>query len=119
MKSRIVEVRAIPLERNLTTVFSGGTYRIRSRYTLVTQVRLEDGTVGEIFGGDEERYQKDVCGLINGVFQDILVGEDVFATERLWDKMFTCKALGLENRGIHTLDLMNKAILMQAIAAVD
>jgi D-arabinonate dehydratase len=33
--------------------------------------------------------------------------------------MFTCKQLGLENRGIHVLDLNNKAILMQAIAAVD
>ncbi|MBS1850466.1 MAG: mandelate racemase/muconate lactonizing enzyme family protein [Acidobacteria bacterium] len=119
MNSKIVEVRAIPIERKLDKVFRGGTYAIQSRYTLVTEVRLANGVVGQVFGGDEERYQKDVCGLINGRFQELLLGEDAMNVERLWHRMFGDKKLGQMNRGIHVLDLANRAILMQAIAGVD
>src|SRR5690348_11088923 len=119
MNSRIVAVTAIPLERNLNRTFAGGTYQIRSRYTLVTRIRLEDGTEGEVFGGDEEKHQKAVCGLINGPFQHLLLGVGGFAVGRLWEKMVTSRELGLENRGIHVLHLINKAILRQAIAGVD
>lgn len=119
MRTRIRDICAIPLERTLDKVFQGGTYAITSRYTLVTEVHLDNGVVGQIFGGDEERYQKEIASLVNGPFRSLLIGKDVFAVEQHWDEMFHCKSLGLANRGIHTLDLLNKAILMQAIAAVD
>jgi L-alanine-DL-glutamate epimerase-like enolase superfamily enzyme len=119
MNSKIVEVTAIPIERKLDKTFRGGTYLIQSRYTLVTEVRLANGIVGQVFGGDEERYQKDVCGLINGRFQELLIGEDALNLERLWSRMFHDKELGQANRGIHVLDMANRAILMQAIAGVD
>ncbi|MBI3668058.1 MAG: mandelate racemase/muconate lactonizing enzyme family protein [Acidobacteria bacterium] len=119
MKTQIVEVSAIPLEKSLQKTFQGGTYRITSRYTLVTQVRLANGVVGQTFGGDEEKYQKEIAALINGHFGEKLRGQDVFDVERHWQAMFECKCLDQANRGIHTLDLANKAILMQAIAAVD
>src|SRR6202012_3872636 len=48
-----------------------------------------------------------------------LIGQDVFDVERCWDAMFRCRPASLVNRGIHTLDLANKSIIMQAIAAVD
>src|SRR5262249_48131589 len=57
--------------------------------------------------------------IINGPFRDLLIGQDVFEVERHWEAMFRCQALDLANRGIHTLDLANKSIQMQAIAAVD
>jgi L-alanine-DL-glutamate epimerase-like enolase superfamily enzyme len=117
--SRIREIRAIPLERRLDRVYQGGTYVIDSRYTLIMEVELENGVLGHTFGGDEERYQKDIAQCINGPFRDLLIGLDVFAVESHWDAMFHCESLGLANRGIHTLDLANKAIVMQAIAAVD
>jgi L-alanine-DL-glutamate epimerase-like enolase superfamily enzyme len=119
MNSNIVEVTAIPLERKLDKTFLGSTYRIQTRYTLVTEVRLANGVIGQIFGGDEELYQKDVCALINGRFQELLLGEDALNVERLSHKMFSDKGLGQANRGIHVLDLANHAVLMQAIAAVD
>jgi L-alanine-DL-glutamate epimerase-like enolase superfamily enzyme len=119
MNSRIVEVRAIPIERKLDKVFCGSTYVIQSRCTLVTEVLLANGVVGQVFGGDEDRYQKDVCGLINGRFQELLIGEDAMNVERLWHRMFSDKELGQTNRGIHVLDMANRAILMQAIAGVD
>jgi L-alanine-DL-glutamate epimerase-like enolase superfamily enzyme len=117
--STIRDIRAIPLERRLDRVYHGGTYRIDSRYTLIVEVELSNGVVGQTFGGDEERYQKDIAQCINGSFRDLLIGNDVFAMEHNWDQMFHCDSLGLVNRGIHTLDLANKCIIMQAIAAVD
>lgn len=117
--TRIIDVHAIPLERNLDQAFQGATYTISARYTLVTEVRLANGTVGQTYGGDEEKHQKEIAHVINGPFRDLLLGQDVFDVERNWKAMFQCPSLGLANRGIHTLDLANKAILMQALAAVD
>jgi D-arabinonate dehydratase len=82
-------------------------------------VRLADGTVGQTYGGDEEKYQKEIARVINGPFRDLLLGQNVFDVERNWEGMFHSPSLELDNRGIHTLDLGNKAILMQAMAAVD
>jgi L-alanine-DL-glutamate epimerase-like enolase superfamily enzyme len=117
--STIRDIRAIPLERKLDRVFHGSTYDIDSRYTLIVEVELSNGVMGQTFGGDEERYQKEVATCINGSYRNLLVGKDVFAVEHHWDAMFHCASLGLANRGIHTLDLANKSIIMQAIAAVD
>ena len=119
VSSKISDVTAIPLERKLESVFHGGTYTINSRYTLVTEVRLEDGTLGQTFGGDEERYQKDIAAAINGPLRQLLIGQDVFDIERHWDAMFRSTSLDLAYRGIHTLDLANHSVLMQAISAVD
>jgi L-alanine-DL-glutamate epimerase-like enolase superfamily enzyme len=116
---RIKDVQAIPLEKNLERIFQGGTYEITSRYTLVTEVLLENGLSGRTFGGDEVRYQKDIAALINGPFRDMLVGQQLPDMERHWNAMFECTALDALNRSIHTLDLANRSVLMQAIAAVD
>lgn len=116
---RILEVVAIPLERDLSRTFKGGTYQITNRYTVVTEVHLANGIVGQTFGGDEWRCQKEIVDLVNGPFRDLLVGRDAFEIEKHWDAMFRSPALDSMNRSIHTLDLANKGILMQAIAAVD
>lgn len=86
-------------------------YTITSRCTLVTEIHLDNGTLGQTFGGDEEKYQKEVAGIINGPFRDLLLRKDPLDTERLWELMFQCRPRELVNRGIHTLDLANKAIL--------
>lgn len=116
---RIVDVRAIPLERKLERVYQGGTYEITSRYTLVTEVVLENGVIGCMFGGDETHYQKAITTLINGEFRSMLVGQQLPNLERMWTMMFECTALQSRNRSIHTLDLANQCIKLQAIAAVD
>ena len=116
---RIADVRAIPLERKLERVFQGGTYEITSRYTLVTEIQLENGITGCMFGGDETHYQKAITALINGEFRSMLVGQELPNVERMWSAMFECTSLESRNRSIHTLDLANHSIKMQAIAAVD
>ncbi len=115
---KITQVEVIPLVRKLETQFEGGTYRIVNRYTLVTRVHTDDGLVGEVFGGDEDMTQAEIVDLIRTHFTPMLVGEDPRNVERLWNKMFFSN-IDLGNRGLHQLDMRNRGILMQAIAAVD
>jgi L-alanine-DL-glutamate epimerase-like enolase superfamily enzyme len=115
---KILDVKAIPLVRSLDEAFLGGTYAITSRNTLVTEVWTDTGVIGRAFGGDEWRYQNEIVRVIVDHFKPILLGEDIRDVEKLWEAMFSLK-LDLGNRSIHTLDLANKAIQMQAIAAVD
>lgn len=115
---KITQVEVIPLVRKLESPFEGGTYRIVNRFTLVTRVHTDEGLVGEVFGGDEDMTQTEIVNLIRDHFAPMLVGEDPRAVERLWDKMFYYN-IDLGNRGLHQLDMRNRGILMQAIAAVD
>ncbi len=114
----IKHIEAIPLVRQLEDVFQGSTYKITSRNTIVTRVELDNGVVGETFGGDEEQYQLDVVRIINEIYRPLLVGNDVRNVEAHWEKMWNTR-IDLGNRGIHTLDLAKHCIRTQAIAAVD
>jgi L-alanine-DL-glutamate epimerase-like enolase superfamily enzyme len=115
---KITQIEAIPLARQLEDTFEGGTYRIVNRNTLVTRVHTDAGIVGEVFGGDEDNWQAEVVAVIRDHFTPLLVGEDARNIQRLWEKMFAHR-INLGNRGLHVLDLRNRAIIMQAIAAVD
>ena len=115
---KIKQVESIPLVRNLESVFEGGTYRITSRNTIVTRVELDNGVVGETFGGDEDQYQLDVCRVVNSIYRPLIVGGDVRDVEAHWERMWATR-VNLNNRGIHSLDLAKHCVLTQAIAAVD
>lgn len=114
----IKHLEAIPLIRKLEDVFHGGTYKITSRNTIVTRVELDNGVVGETFGGDEDQYQFDVCRIVNDLFRPMLVSGDVRDVEAHWERMWNTR-IDLNNRGIHTLDLAKHCVQTQAIAAVD
>jgi len=115
---KITKIEVIPLVCKLESEFSGGTYKITNRNTLVTRVYTDSGITGEAFGGDEDRWQDQVVSLIRQHLAPMLVGEDARDVERLWEQMFQCKA-DLGNRALHVIDLINRAILTQAIAAID
>jgi L-alanine-DL-glutamate epimerase-like enolase superfamily enzyme len=115
---KITQVEVIPLARKLNTLFEGGTYRIANRNTLVTRIYTDEGVVGEAFGGDEDMTQLEIVSLIREHLAPMLIGEDPRANEKLWARMFACK-VDLGNRGLHQLDMRNRGILMQAIAAID
>jgi L-alanine-DL-glutamate epimerase-like enolase superfamily enzyme len=115
---KITQIEVIPLARKLEQAFVGGTYLITNRNTLVTRVYTDKGLMGETFGGDEDQTQADIVSLIRDHFEPLLLGEDPRDVERLWRKMFFSN-IDLGNRGLHTLDLHNRGILMQAISAVD
>jgi len=115
---KISKIEIIPLKRKLEQAFAGGTYSIVNRDTLVTRIYTDEGLMGEAFGGDEDHAQEKVVRVVQEVFAPLLHGENPLHYERLWAKMFACK-VDLGNRSIHTLDLHNHAMFMQAIAAVD
>lgn len=115
---KITQIEVIPLARKLDKVFKGGTYDIVNRNTIVTRVHTESGIVGEAFGGDEDRTQESIVALMRQHLAPMLLGEDVRDVERLWEMMFHCD-VDLGNRALHVLDLINRAILTQAIAAID
>ena len=115
---KITQIEVIPLVRQLDNPFEGGTYRIVNRYTLVTRAYTDEGLVGEVFGGDEDMTQEAVVKVIREHFAPMLIGEDPRNVERLWQKMFRYK-IDLGNRGIHVLDLRNRGVMTQAMAAID
>ena len=86
MKIRDVKVRlvSVPLSR----VFKGGTYQIEERCTVIVTVETDEGVTGEIYSGDEKKDYLEIRDLIVGPFRDMLIGDDPFAVERLWESMF-------------------------------
>ena len=115
---KITKIEAIPLVRKLDHEFLGGTYRIINRNTIITRVYTDEGIIGEVFGGDEDTGQDRVIGVIRDHFAPLLIGKDPRDIEHLWSLMFAQK-IDLGNRSLHTLDLYNHALFMQAISAVD
>lgn len=115
---KITSIEVIPLVRKLETEFLGGTYKIVNRNTIVTRVQLENGVLGECFGGDEDQTQMRIVALMREHLVPLLLGQDVRDVERLWEQLFHCN-VDLGNRALHVLDLGNRGVLMQAIAALD
>ena len=115
---KITKVDVIPLVRKLEKEFTGGTYKITSRNTIVTRVYTDLGIVGEAFGGDEDRWQLQVVSLMREHLAPMLIGEDACNVEHLWESMFHSN-VDLGNRALHMIDMINRAVLMQAIAAID
>jgi D-arabinonate dehydratase len=115
---KIKHIEAIPLVRELDDEFLGGTYRITSRNTIVTRVELDNGIIGEAFGGDETQYQFDVCRVVNDIYEPMLLGGEVVNVEKHFEAMWN-KKIDLDQRSIHTLDLAKHCVRMQAIACVD
>jgi D-arabinonate dehydratase len=115
---KIKHIEAIPLDMALEEVFTGGTYQVTARPTIVTRVHLDNGMVGETYGGDEVHTQQEIVAVVRDHFAPLLAGQDVRDFQRLWDAMFTLP-LDLGNRGLHQLDMHPRGILMQAISCVD
>ena len=117
---RITDIEAVPLVKKLETPFEGGTYRVVNRCTIVTRVTTSNGTMGEIFGGDEDIHQMKIIEIINKHLRPALLGESILNYEKLWSKMFQVGGgLDLGNRSLHALDMSNRGIIMEAISAVD
>ena len=115
---RVDHIEVIPLDMQLGEVFKGGTYQVASRPTLVTRVYLENGIVGETYGGDEFHTQKEIVAVMCDHLAPVLVGQDVRDFQRLWESMFHID-VDLGNRGLHQLDMHPRGILMQAISGLD
>ncbi|MCF6194432.1 MAG: hypothetical protein L3J46_08905, partial [Kangiellaceae bacterium] len=115
---KISHIEVIPLDMQLDEVFKGGTYQVASRPTIVTRVYLDNGIVGETYGGDEFHTQKEIIEVINQYLTALIVGQDCRDFSRLWERMFNSN-IDLGNRGLHQLDMHPRGIILQAISCLD
>src|ERR1700730_10687164 len=115
---KIESIEVIPLNIKLDNAFKGGTYEVTCRPTLVTRVCLENGIIGETYGGDEFHTQREIVDVMRGHLAPLVIGSDVRDSSALWERMF-CAPIDLGNRGLHQLDMHPRGIVAQAISAVD
>ena len=70
----------VPLERT----YRGSAYKMTHRSTLVVRLHTETGIVGEAYVGDEDAALREIDAIVRDEIVPRILGEDVFATERLW-----------------------------------
>ncbi len=105
---RISGVDAIAIDIPLARNFGGSTYAVLKRSTVITRLRTEDGLVSEVYNGDNREAGPEIVRLIREELAPLIEGEDIFATERIWSKLF---ARALPSR--------DRKTLLEAIACID
>jgi D-galactarolactone cycloisomerase len=105
----IESVETIPIRVELNRQYAGSYYAMRNRCTIVTRVRTVGGLVGEIYNADTDKEQLEIVGIINNELAPLVVGEEILAVERCWERMLR-----------PTYDqLRDRRLVMQAISSVD
>jgi len=105
---RIHSVEAIAIDIPLRKNFGGSTYSVLKRSTVITRLRSDEGLTSEVYNGDNREQGREMVRIIREELAPLIIGMDVFATERIWAKLF---ALSTANR--------DRKTLMEAIACVD
>jgi D-arabinonate dehydratase len=105
---RISGIEAIAVDIPLAKNFGGSTYAVLKRSTVITRLRTDAGLTSEVYNGDNREAGGEIVRLLTQELVPLILGEEVFATERIWSKLF---ALSLRNR--------DRKTLMEAIACVD
>jgi D-galactarolactone cycloisomerase len=85
---RISGVDAIAIDIPLAKNFGGSTYAVLKRSTVITRLRTEDGLVSEVYNGDNREAGPEIVRLIRDELAPLIKGENIFATERIWSKLF-------------------------------
>jgi L-alanine-DL-glutamate epimerase-like enolase superfamily enzyme len=105
---RIEKIEVIPIEIPLTGAFAGSRYHISKRSAVVTRVHAGNGVVGEIYNGDNRTQLADLANIVERDLAPLAVGEDVFAVERIWQKLFAATQWNRDRK-----------VMMQAVACLD
>lgn len=104
IKNLTVIAVEIPLARN----FGGSKYNVTKRCTIITRMETDTGLISEIYNGDNRDHMAEVVTIIEKELAPIVIGEDVFAVERIWQKMFKAAEWNRDRK-----------LVMEAIACVD
>jgi L-alanine-DL-glutamate epimerase-like enolase superfamily enzyme len=80
----IAGVEAIPIRIPLKRVYSGSSYKMTHRSTVIVRVTAENGTVGEAYAGDEDTSLLEIVRIVSDEITPALTGTDAFAIERCW-----------------------------------
>ena len=105
---KIEKVEAIAIRIPLTKIFSGSTYRVDSRCTIITRIHA-GGMVSEVYNGDDRSNGAEMVRLIEQVLGPAIIGQDIFGWERIWE-MLVKKAIER---------ISNHHLAMAAIACID
>jgi D-arabinonate dehydratase len=105
---RICSVEAIAIRIPLKKTFGGSQYRVDSRCTIITRIGTDQGLVSEVYNGDNRTRSKELVEIINKELCPLLLGEDVFSIERIWEKCF-----------LLSYSLRDRKLVMEAIACID
>ena len=105
---RVHSVEAIAIDIPLKKNFGGSTYSVLKRSTVITRLRTQGGLVSEVYNGDNREAGHRIVRLIRDELAPLIKGESIFATERIWSKLF---ALTRTSR--------DRATLLEAIACID
>ncbi len=98
------EAISIPLKRD----FGGSTYHVTRRCTVITRAFSNEGVIGEVYNGDNRDHSPQIARMITDELAPLVVGEDPFAVERVWQKLFA-----------QTIATGDRKRLLEAIACID
>ena len=106
MKIKAVTVIAleIPLARN----FGGSRYSVTKRCTIITRMETDSGLLSEVYNGDNRDHAREIVEIIETELAPLVIGQEVFAVERLWQRMFKTAEWNRDRK-----------LVMEAIACID
>ncbi len=81
----IQALEVIPLRAPLGRTYHGSTYHMTHRATVLVRVRTSAGIVGEGYAGDEDATMAELVEVIRDELAPRVIGQDCFATERVWE----------------------------------
>jgi D-galactarolactone cycloisomerase len=105
---RIERVEAIAIRIPLTKTYAGSKYNVDSRCTVITRIHAAGGLVSEVYNGDNREHGPQLVKIITDEIAPLIVGEPIYAWERIWQKMFAI-----------SYPIRDRQLAMQAIACVD
>lgn len=106
MKIKNVTVMAveIPLSKN----FGGSRYNVTKRCTIITRMETDTGQISEVYNGDNRDHMREVVEIIEKELVPLVVGEEIFAVERIWQRLFKQAEWNRDRK-----------LVMEAIACID
>jgi D-galactarolactone cycloisomerase len=82
---KVRSIETVPVIAPLAREYRGSHYRMTHRATLVVRLHTDEGLVGEAYVADEDKTLLDIERILVEEIGPRVVGQDVFATERLWE----------------------------------
>jgi D-galactarolactone cycloisomerase len=82
----IERIATTPIRAPLGRIYQGSHYRMTHRSTVVVRVETSTGVVGEAYAGDEDDTLLAIDQIIRDEITPVVIGEDAFAIERIWER---------------------------------
>ena len=77
-------IETIPLRVPLARTYRGSAYKMTHRSTLIVRLHTSAGVIGEAYVGDEDAALAEIDTIVRDEIAPRILGEDLFALERLW-----------------------------------